>query len=69
MIDVLSLLQPQAQVWNLSGSLSALLPLMVIHSCKNSLFVATKQDPSFQGKTLHPETVLVLYGQNNAPGK
>ena len=47
MIDVLSLLQPQGQVWNLSGSLSALLTLMVIHSRKNLLFVATKQDPSF----------------------
>ena len=47
MIDVLSLLQPQGQVWNLSGSLSALLTLMAIHSHKNSLFVATKQDPSF----------------------
>ena len=47
MIDVLSLLQPQGQVWNLSGSLSTLLTLMAIHSHKISLFVATKQDPSF----------------------
>ena len=47
MIDVLSLLQPQGQIWNLLGSLSAILTLMAVHSRKNSLFVATKQDPSF----------------------
>ena len=50
-------------------SFNILLILMVIHSHKISLFVVTKHDLSFLGRTSHPGTVLVLCGQNKVLGK